>query len=108
MADIEQDLTTAEGAQEHASRVTELLQFPGGRTDLDTAAINTYADAHAAGKRLYLRMQPDLEVEGGAYKSWPGVSWRAEFADAETLVRFREELDLFLKDWFARQGAGGA
>ena len=102
MSEIDNDTTDAP-ATPNDVRQTTLLQFPGGRTDLDTPAINTASDAVAAAKRLFLRMQPDLAIEGGPYKTWAGVSWRAEFADAETLVRFREDLDLFVKDWFERQ-----
>src|SRR5689334_5987966 len=88
------------------ARATRLLAFPGGRPDLDGPAVEAVEAAAQSGGKVHLRIQPDLAVIGGqGYRSWPGVTWKAEFADANDLIDFRTYMDEAIKEWFRARAA---
>jgi hypothetical protein len=82
--------------------------IPGGRPNLDQLAYDAEALALRTGRSLTARLQPDLyfneSPQKQLYRAWPGVIWKGEFASADELVRFREDLQTFIEDWFLRAG----
>ena len=96
------EIETTQTATETAPLETKLIAIPGGRPDADVMVRGMAERAMALGQPTRLRLEADVFLPGAGeqYRSWPGVKWKAEFADVEELIRFRDELAAFIENWF--------
>jgi hypothetical protein len=95
MTTVETDTTPTPAAPAVA-----LLRVPGGRPDLDARL----DDVIKPDTVLKMRLAPTFWPAGREQVvRWPGVTWLVAFAPGTDqharLVRFREALDRFVREW---------